>query len=128
RGQGDRRHRPYRHRGGAGGAGRAGGDMPGPRGAGRRGGSASVTTQVLPRGRREVRNRRVTVAACSAPRGPRGSKKGPGVTPRPFLTWYFCVGVAGFEPTTSSSRTKRAAKLRYTPVVAAREVVRSPGA
>lgn len=31
------------------------------------------------------------------------------------------VGVAGFEPTTSSSRTKRAAKLRYTPVVAARE-------
>src|SRR4051795_3645686 len=26
------------------------------------------------------------------------------------------VGVAGFEPTTSSSRTKRAAKLRYTPV------------
>ena len=25
------------------------------------------------------------------------------------------VGVAGFEPTTSSSRTKRAAKLRYTP-------------
>lgn len=30
------------------------------------------------------------------------------------------VGVAGFEPTTSSSRTKRAAKLRYTPIVAAR--------
>ncbi len=28
----------------------------------------------------------------------------------------FClVGVAGFEPTTSSSRTKRATKLRYTP-------------
>ena len=26
------------------------------------------------------------------------------------------VGVAGFEPTTSSSRTKRATKLRYTPV------------
>ena len=26
------------------------------------------------------------------------------------------VGVAGFEPTASSSRTKRAAKLRYTPV------------
>ena len=26
------------------------------------------------------------------------------------------VGVAGFEPTTSSSRTKRAAKLRYTPM------------
>ena len=28
-----------------------------------------------------------------------------------------CVGVAGFEPTTSSSRTKRATKLRYTPSV-----------
>jgi hypothetical protein len=26
------------------------------------------------------------------------------------------VGVAGFEPTTSSSRTKRATKLRYTPL------------
>jgi hypothetical protein len=25
------------------------------------------------------------------------------------------VGVAGFEPAASSSRTKRAAKLRYTP-------------
>ena len=28
------------------------------------------------------------------------------------MTW---VGVAGFEPAASSSRTKRAAKLRYTP-------------
>jgi hypothetical protein len=27
------------------------------------------------------------------------------------------VGVAGFEPTASSSRTKRAAKLRHTPVI-----------
>jgi hypothetical protein len=28
----------------------------------------------------------------------------------------FCgVGVAGFEPTASSSRTKRATKLRHTP-------------
>lgn len=35
------------------------------------------------------------------------------------LTWYFTVGVAGFEPTTSSSRTKRAAKLRYTPMSSA---------
>ena len=26
-----------------------------------------------------------------------------------------CVGVAGFEPTTSSSRTKHATKLRHTP-------------
>jgi hypothetical protein len=31
------------------------------------------------------------------------------------------VGVAGFEPAASSSRTKRAAKLRYTPATA-REV------
>ena len=38
------------------------------------------------------------------------------------------VGVAGFEPTTSSSRTKRAAKLRYTPVGGCPGVVRSPGA
>src|SRR6202000_2340368 len=28
------------------------------------------------------------------------------------------VGVAGFEPTASSSRTKRATKLRYTPCTA----------
>lgn len=27
------------------------------------------------------------------------------------------VGVAGFEPTASSSRTKRATKLRHTPVL-----------
>jgi hypothetical protein len=26
------------------------------------------------------------------------------------------VGVAGFEPTTSSSRTMRATRLRYTPI------------
>ncbi len=32
------------------------------------------------------------------------------------LSGVSAVGVAGFEPTTSSSRTKRAAKLRYTPV------------
>lgn len=29
------------------------------------------------------------------------------------------VGIAGFEPTTSSSRTKRATKLRYIPLIAA---------
>src|ERR1700726_893887 len=29
--------------------------------------------------------------------------------------WNFSVGVAGFEPAASSSRTKRAAKLRHTP-------------
>ena len=28
---------------------------------------------------------------------------------------FYLVGVAGFEPAASSSRTKRAAKLRYTP-------------
>jgi hypothetical protein len=31
------------------------------------------------------------------------------------VTW---VGVAGFEPAASSSRTKRAAKLRHTPLAA----------
>lgn|GEM_PF-2236869 len=30
----------------------------------------------------------------------------------------YTVGVAGFEPTTSSSRTTRATKLRYTPLFA----------
>ncbi len=29
----------------------------------------------------------------------------------------FVVGVAGFEPTTSSSRTTRATGLRYTPII-----------
>jgi hypothetical protein len=38
------------------------------------------------------------------------------------LTW---VGVAGFEPAASSSRTKRAAKLRHTPLAALRP--RCPG-
>ncbi len=33
-------------------------------------------------------------------------------------TGYFWVGVAGFEPTASSSRTKRATKLRHTPLKA----------
>ena len=28
----------------------------------------------------------------------------------------FMVGVTGFEPATSSTRTKRATKLRYTPI------------
>jgi hypothetical protein len=30
----------------------------------------------------------------------------------------YLVGVTGFEPATSSSRTKRAAKLRHTPELA----------
>ncbi len=34
------------------------------------------------------------------------------------LTLGNVVGVAGFEPAASSSRTKRAAKLRYTPPTA----------
>ena len=29
---------------------------------------------------------------------------------------FWLVGVTGFEPATSSSRTKRATKLRYTPI------------
>ena len=33
----------------------------------------------------------------------------------PSLSLYL-VGVTGFEPATSSSRTKRATKLRHTPV------------
>jgi hypothetical protein len=32
------------------------------------------------------------------------------------MAFFSFVGVAGFEPTTSSSRTKRATKLRYTPM------------
>jgi hypothetical protein len=36
------------------------------------------------------------------------------------------VGVAGFEPTTSSSRTKRATKLRYTPSVPSNSSLRKP--
>jgi hypothetical protein len=36
-----------------------------------------------------------------------------GISPRTSV--FGLVGVAGFEPTTSSSRTKRATKLRYTP-------------
>src|SRR5690348_1143448 len=38
-----------------------------------------------------------------------------------LLTW---VGVAGFEPAASSSRTKRAAKLRHTPPP---ETAQTPG-
>ena len=35
----------------------------------------------------------------------------------PLIKRVFVVGVTGFEPATSSSRTKRATKLRYTPII-----------
>jgi hypothetical protein len=35
--------------------------------------------------------------------------------PNMYLTRHSTVGVTGFEPATSSSRTKRATKLRHTP-------------
>ena len=41
----------------------------------------------------------------------------PGESPGP----HSLVGVAGFEPTTSSSRTKRATKLRHTPTCRLRQ-------
>jgi hypothetical protein len=53
-----------------------------------------------------------------SPKTPWGTVQGQSLSggnrPWPALT---LVGVAGFEPTTSSSRTKRATKLRYTPSV-----------
>ena len=43
----------------------------------------------------------------------------PIIAKRPFLIekrpFFIPVGAAGFEPTTSSTRTKRAAKLRHAP-------------
>ena len=42
------------------------------------------------------------------------TSQGPFSNEKRPLTWAK-LGVAGFEPTTSSSRTKRATKLRYTP-------------
>ena len=39
---------------------------------------------------------------------------------------FSMVGVTGFEPATSSSRTKRATKLRYTPLRGANEGTRTP--
>lgn len=45
--------------------------------------------------------------SCTTGKGPAGS------LPAGPLT---CVGVTGFEPATSSSRTKRATKLRHTPM------------
>ena len=46
------------------------------------------------------------------------NKKSPGDKP---LNSFHLVGVAGFEPTTSSSRTKRATKLRHTPTCRLRQ-------
>jgi hypothetical protein len=40
---------------------------------------------------------------------------GSGQNPNMYLTRRSTVGVTGFEPATSSSRTKRATKLRHTP-------------
>lgn len=57
------------------------------------------------------------VQSVPCPRNHSGARPAKRIRP---LTWYFTVGVAGFEPTTSSSRTKRATKLRHTPIVAAR--------
>jgi hypothetical protein len=47
--------------------------------------------------------------------GARAQNGPPLMTRNGPVTW---VGVAGFEPAASSSRTKRAAKLRYTPPTA----------
>ncbi len=62
--------------------------------------------QARPAGAPEASEETTLVRCCTHDRGP-----GATYTPGPLT----CVGVAGFEPTTSSSRTKRAAKLRYTP-------------
>ena len=54
-----------------------------------------------------------------------GEAAGPIIrTGRPGLTCTFSVGVAGFEPTASSSRTKRATKLRHTPSVRSNSIRR----
>ncbi len=46
----------------------------------------------------------------------RGSKPGHTIQKTRACRVFCMVGVAGFEPTTSSSRTTRATKLRYTPM------------
>jgi hypothetical protein len=43
------------------------------------------------------------------------TRKGPTTDVSPVMGPFLRVGLAGFEPTTSSSRTKRATKLRYSP-------------
>jgi hypothetical protein len=49
--------------------------------------------------------------------GSRDTETAPGLSPgwEPFSSSQPRVGVTGFEPATSSSRTKRATKLRHTP-------------
>ena len=51
-----------------------------------------------------------------APSPRRGDDEGPSESASPPAGGPSSVGVAGFEPTTSSSRTKRATKLRHTPM------------
>ena len=56
----------------------------------------------------------------------RGTPSTP-VIAKPSPVKVCLVGVTGFEPATSSSRTKRATKLRYTPKIARGKVRRNPG-
>jgi hypothetical protein len=51
---------------------------------------------------------------------PTGRLADPQWTDVTSLTWENVVGVTGFEPAASSSRTKRATKLRHTPMVRGR--------
>ncbi len=44
----------------------------------------------------------------------------------PKIGGFCVVGVTGFEPATFWSRTKRATKLRYTPIGGANEETRTP--
>ena len=57
-----------------------------------------------------VRMRRVVIISCLASKLRRNKKL-------QFKDWSFGVGAEGFEPTTSSTRTKRATGLRYAPTV-----------
>ena len=93
--------------------------------------AVSVTTSVTngpfwpqmpPAGASDLQRHRLDGVGVAGPVGPLGAALLPNPTQldkktgRPQRVDQFLVGVAGFEPTTSSSRTKRATKLRYTPV------------
>lgn len=69
-------------------------------------GEALDGSKPKPKGKK-IKNAIAVPRCCKTPRGPSAT-----ITLGPLNS----VGVAGFEPTTSSSRTKRAAKLRYTPM------------